>query len=216
MSNEIPCSNDRRGIVFTIDRESNPVYQLESSAWASAENLWAERDVPPEIRDKVASLHETGKPGAFVHFLQGDVGVYVICEKNIKNLPETAGDDLVVQEAYAALSSARRLAAYDLVICAKKGTIRAESGETFETREGDYYVVHCQSWGRFVLNPSLRPGFVETTKEVLLLLEGLHRTNFLSMSPDPTGERLPPDVVQPTAVPVGINCYVLNLSRFKR
>ncbi|WP_437765333.1 hypothetical protein WMF27_30515 [Sorangium sp. So ce281] len=216
MSNDIQCINDRRGLVFTIDREPNPVYQLESSAWANAENRWAERDIPPEIRDKVASLNETGKPGAFVQFLQGDVGVYVICEKNIKNLPETACDDLVVQEECAKLSSARRLAAYDLVICAKNGTIRAESGETFETREGDYYVVRCQSWGRFVLNPSLRPGFVETTKEVLLLLEGLHRKNFLSMSPDPTDERLPPDVAQPTAVPVGINCYVLNLSRFKR
>ncbi|MGK4000827.1 hypothetical protein [Sorangium sp. So ce1024] len=216
MSNQIPSIDDRRGIVFTINREPNPVYQLESSAWASAENRWAERDIPPEIRDKVASLKETGKPGAFVQFLQGDVGVYVICERNIKNLPEMACDDLVVQGTRAKLGGGRGLADYDLVICAKNGTIRAENGDTFETREGDYYVVHCQSWGRFVLNPSQRPGFVETTKEVLLLLEGLHRKNFLSMSPDPTDERLPRDFAQPTAVPVGINCYVLNLSRFKR
>lgn len=216
MSNEIPYLNDRRGILFTINREPNPVYQLESSAWASAENRWDEHDIPLEIRDKVASLKETGKPGAFVHFLQGDVGVYVICERNIKNIPEMAGDDLVVEGTRAKPGSSQELADYDLVICAKDGAIRAESGETFETREGDYYVVHCQSWGRFVLNPSRRPGFVETTKEVLLLLESLHRKNFLSMSPDPTDEALPRDFVKPTAATVGINCYVLNLSRFKR
>lgn len=216
MSNEIQCTNDRRGILFTIDRESNPVYQLESSAWASAENRCNESDIPPEIRDKAASLQETGKPGAFAHFLQGDIGVYVIYEKNIKNIPEAADDDLVVPGTRPKLDNSRGLAAYDLVICAKNGTICAENGESFETREGDYYIVRCQSWSRFVLNPALRPGFVETTKEVLLLLEGLHRKNFLSMSPDPTDERLPPDVVTPTAVPVGINCYVLNLSRFKR
>lgn len=216
MSNEIPCLNDRRGLVFTIAREPNPVYQVESSAWASAENRWAEHDIPPEIRDKVASLKETGKPGAFVHYLQGDVGVYVICESNIKNLPEAACDDLVVEGTRPKLGGAQELADYDLVICAKDGAIRAENGETFETREGDYYVVHCQSWGRFVLNPSVRPRFVETTKEVLLLLESLHRKNFLSMSPDPTDEALPRNLMKPIAVTVGINCYVLNLSRFKR
>jgi hypothetical protein len=216
MSNEIPCVDDRRGLVFTINRESNPVYQMNSSAWARAENRWAESDIPPEIREKVASLRQTGKPGAFVRFLQGEVGVYVICEKNIKNLPEAADDDLVVEGPRSTLDSARGLTSYDLVVCAKNGTIHAEDGATLETREGDYYVIRCHAWGRFVLNPSLRPGFVETTKDVLLLLESLHRRNFLSMSPDPASEALPPDLATPMAVPVGINCYVLNLSRFKR
>ncbi len=94
--------------------------------------------------------------------------------------------------------------------------IYGENGETFETQEGDWYVIKCQSWGRFSLNKAIRPGFVETTKEFLLLLSNLHSKDFLSMSPDPTSEVLPPDFGQAMDVPLGINCYVLNLSRFTR
>jgi hypothetical protein len=216
MSNEIPFTNDRRGILFTINRETEPLYQLESGAWASPENRWPEGDIPPEIREKVAALRQSGKPGTFVQFLQGEVGVYVICEGNIKYLPEAADDDLVVDGPWSTGTRARGLAPYDLVICAKGGAVMAEGAARLETRDGDYYVVRCQTWSRFVAHPPVRPRFVDTTKDVLLLLENLHRKNFLSMSPDPEDEGLPANLMPPMAVPEGINCYVLNLSRFKR
>lgn len=215
MSNKLQYLDDRRGFLFTINRDSNPVYQVESASWAHAENRWSAIDLPPEILAKVAELKASGKPGAFVQFLQGEDGVYVICEKNIKNLPEAADDDLVYA-LRGQMASARALSPYDIVICAKGGTIRGQNGEAFETQEDDYYVVRCQSWGRFALNQLMQPGFVETTKEFLLLLDNLHGKNFLSMSPDKTSETLPPDFGEPSDVPVGINCYVLNLSRFKR
>ena len=215
MSNEIPYINDRRGILFTINSDSNPVYQVESKSWAHEVNRWTQDDIPQEIRDKVADLKETGKPGAFVRFLQGEVGVYVIYEKNIKNLPEAADEDLLI-EPRAQPGSERELAPYDIVICTKDGTIHTEDGETVATREGDYYIIRCQTWGRFVLNPPMRPSFVETTKEFLLLLDDLHGRNFLSMSPDITGEVLPGDIGDPVSVADGVNCYVLNLARFKR
>jgi hypothetical protein len=215
MSSKPPYFDDRRGLLFTINRDSNPVYQVESASWAHAENRWSANELPPEILAKVAYLKESGKPGAFVQFLQGEDGVYVICEKNIKNLPDAAADELVnVPRAQAV--SARALAPYDIIICAKGGPIHGQNGETFETQEDDYYVLRCQSWGRFVLSEPKQPDFVGTTKEFLLLLDNLHGKNFLSMSPDPTHETLPPDFGEPTDASFGIACYVLNLARFKR
>ncbi len=116
MSNDIPCIDDRRGIIFTINRDSDPVYQVESKAWAHAANRWNPNDIPQEIRDKAAYLRDTGKPGAFVPFVQREGGVYLICEKNIKNLPEPADDDASV-ELPLPLGSARVLDPYDIVIC---------------------------------------------------------------------------------------------------
>lgn len=215
MSSQPPYFDDRRGLLFTINRDSAPVYQVESASWAHAENRRSASDLPPEILAKVASLKESGKPGAFVQFLQGEVGVYVICEKNIKNLPEAADDDLVYAPSGQAGSS-REISPYDIIICAKGGEVRGQNGEMSETQEDDYYVLQCQKWGRYALSQSKQPDFVGTTKEFLLLLDNLHGKNFLSMSPDPIHETLPPDFGEPTEVSFGIACYVLNLSRFKR
>jgi hypothetical protein len=210
----IPCIDDQRGLIFTISRETNPVYQVTSGAWAKPENLWQQGEIPQEIRDKVADLIDGGKPGAFVRFLQGEDGVYVICEKNIKTLPETASDDLAIETPRPS-ETGRALSSYDIVICAKGGTVAAEGGGTTETREGDYYVIGCGDWSQVVLEEQDRPKFVETTKEMLHLLEELNGQNFLSMKPDPD-ELLPVGLEPPTSATVGINCYVLNLARFQR
>lgn len=215
MSTQVQTIDDRRGILFTISRDSNPLYQVESSAWAREDNRWPEEDIPQEIRDKMAELEQNGKPGAFVRFLQGEVGVYVICERNIKSLPAPADDDIVL-DPFGQPSSERRLSAYDVVIRAKSGAIRDADGGTAETNEGDYYVIPCQTWGRYVLEQDKRPGHVEVTKEMLHLLDELHGHNFLSMSPDKPDEVLPPDIGEPEPAIIGITCYVLNLSRFKR
>jgi hypothetical protein len=191
------------------------VYQVESSAWTQEANRWSEEDVPQEIRDKVDQLERTGKPGAFVRFLQGEVGVYLICEKNIKTLPELA-DDEINADPFEHQGSGRKLSPYDIVVRAKGGTVRAENGEIKKTRAGDYYVIPCQSWGRFIVEEPKRPEFVETTKNMLSLLEDLHGHNFLSMSPDKPDEVLPPDMAAPESACFGITCYVLNLSRFTR
>lgn len=214
MSNQIPFIDDRRGFIFTINRDSSPVYQMESHAWAHESNRWREEDIPPAIRDKVAHLEQTGKPGAFVSFLQGDTGIYVICEKNISNLPQPA-DAASTADPFVQPNSGRQLSPYDIVIRAKGGAVHPQNGKAFETQEGAYYVIRCQSWGRFVVDHSKRPDFVETTKEFLLLLENLHGHNFLSMSPDKPSETLPPDMVEPEEAVLGIACYVLNLSSFK-
>ena len=213
MSNQTPYFDDRRGFLFTINRDSNPVYQVESASWAQAENRWSANDLPPEILAKVADLKESGKPGAFVQFLQGEVGVYVICEKNIKNLPEAADDD-IVNAPRGQAGSARELAPYDIIICAKGGAIRGRNGETSETQEDDYYVLKCQSWGRFVLSQAKQPAFVDTTKEFLHLLDNLHGKNFLAMSPDKPSEHIP-GLTEPSEAVIGIACYVLNLAHFK-
>jgi len=215
MSCQNPLVNDRRGFLFTINRDADPVYQVESSAWTQEANRWSEEDIPQEIRDKVAQLEQTGKPGAFVRFLQGEVGVYVICEKNIKNLPEAADEEISI-EPFHQQESPRMLSPYDIVIRAKGGAVRADNGEILKTREGDYYVIRCQNWGRFVVDETKRPEFVETTRKMLSLLEDLHGHNFLSMSPDKPDEVLPPDMVAPEQACFGITCYVLNLSRFTR
>ncbi len=215
MSNAILNVDDPRSLIFTIDRQREPLYQVESKHWARADHRWNHDDIPPEIHAKVAELEENGKPGAFAQFLQGQDGVYVICEKNIKQMPEVADDDLVFAPP-AQASDGRQLSPYDIVICAKGGTIQADNGDTYETAEGEYYVIKCNAWGRFVLNQAMRPRDVETTKEVLILLDSLHGKNFLSMSPDRTPEGLPPDMVEPTEAIVACNCYVLNLARFKR
>jgi hypothetical protein len=214
MSSQLPYFNDRRGFLFTINRDSNPVFQVESASWAQAENRWSANDLPPEILAKVAHLKESGKPGAFVQFLQGEVGVYVICEKNIKNLPEAADDDLV-DASRGLAGSARELEPYDIIICAKGGAVRGQNGETSETQEDDYYVLRCQSWGGFVLSQAKQPDFVATTKEFLHLLDNLHGKNFLAMSPDKPSE-IYPGPAEPSDVAIGIACYVLNLARFKR
>lgn len=213
MSNVI---DDRRGLIFTINSESDPVYQVESSAWAQAGNRWTEEEMPPEIRAKIASLRETGQPGAFVQLVQGEVGVYVILETNIKRLPEAAADEQTVVDPSSQPEGARALAPYDIIICAKEGTVHAGNGETFETQVGDCYVLKCQSWGRFYLPPAQEPDFITTTKSFLRLLDRLHGKNFLSMCPDPESEALPPDFGDAFPAIVAINCYVLNLSRFKR
>jgi hypothetical protein len=215
MSNTILCIDDKRGLIFTINGESNPVYQVESKFWAQPGNRWNENDIPQKIRDKIATLEATGKPGVFVRFLPGDDGVYVICEKNIKTLPEPADEDIVLDPSQYSVDG-RTLSTYDVVIRAKGGKVQGDNGETFDTQEGDYYVIPCQSWGRVVLDEPMRPHFVETTKEFLHLLEALHKKNFLSMSPDKPDEVLPPDMVTPTSATDGINCYVLSFSRFRR
>lgn len=215
MSRESLNINDRRSFIFTIDRRSEPVYQVESQDWARAEHRWSHDEIPPELRAKIAELAESGKPGAFVRFPGGEEGVYVICEKNIKPIPELAGDDLILDPS-SQPPGERRLSPYDLVICAIGGAICADNGNVFETGEGEYYVIRCQAWGRFVQNQALRPKDVETTKEVLLLLEKLHGKGFLSMSPDPSDEVLPGDMPESTVVSEHVNCYVLNLSRFAR
>lgn len=215
MTQQMTCNDDRRGLLFTINQESSPVYQLESQAWARPENRWNVEDIPQSIRDKVAKLEQTGKPGAFVRFMQGETGVYVLCEKNIGTLPERADDEIQADLPNEG-GEGPTLSPYDIVIHAKAGTIPSENGETIETAEGSYYVIPCQSWGRFILEQHLRPGHVETTKEFLLLLDNLHGQNFLAMSPDKPTEVLPPDMEEPIPAIIPITCYVLNLAHFKR
>jgi hypothetical protein len=207
--------DDRRGLLFTINGEATPVYQVESKSWAQPANRWSENDIPEVLRDKIVALEASGKPGAFVRFLQGEDGIYVICEKNIKSLPESADEDIVI-DPFQSSGNGRTLSTYDVVIRAKGGKVQGDNGESVETQEGDYYVIPCQSWGAVVLDQPMRPRFVEITKEMLHLLEALHGKNFLSMSPDKPEEILPPDIVVPTTAFIGITCYVLNLSRFKR
>ena len=215
MSRESLNVNDRRSLIFTIDRRPDPVYQVESQDWARAEHRWSHDEIPPELRAKIVELEQSGKPGAFVRFAGGDEGVYVLCEKNIKPIPELAGDDLVLDPS-AQPPGARRLSPYDVVIRAIGGTISADNGDVFQTGEGEYYVINCQAWGRFVQNRAMRPRDVETTKEVLLLLERLHGKNFLSMTPDEPAEVLPPNMPEAFEAVIVVNCYVLNLSRFTR
>ncbi|MDI1430202.1 hypothetical protein [Polyangium sorediatum] len=215
MTCQITHIDDRRGFVFTINREADPVYQVESSAWTQDAYRWSEKEIPKAIRDKVVELEQTGKPGAFVRFLQGDVGVYVICEKNIKILPELADMEISV-DPFRENGSGRKLSPYDIVIQAKEGTVRAANGESQTTRAGDYYVIPCQTWGRFIVEEPHRPDFVEITRKMLSLLEELHGHDFLSMSPDKPEEALPPNQAAPQPACFGITCYVLNLSRFTR
>jgi hypothetical protein len=216
MSNESPNVDDRRGFIFTIDRQREPVYQVDSKHWAQKAHRWSPEEMPAEIRDKAAELQESAKPGAFARFHQGAVGVYILCEKNIKPIPELAGDDFTF-ESPGRPGSEKKLSPHDIVICAKGGPIQGENGEVFETEEGDYYVIQPSTWGRFTTDSATRPRDVETTKEILILLEELHGKNFLSMSPDKPFEwKAPP--IMPDAIDAiyHINCYVLNLSRFKR
>jgi len=213
MSNQTLIVDDRRGLIFTIDRERENVYQVESKHWATAAHRWSHQEIPPEIHAKIAELKQNGRPGAFAQLAGGD-GVYVICEENIKPLPELAGDDFVIGPP-AESSSGRQLSPYDIVICTKGGTIRADNGDTFETGPGEYYVIDCHAWGRFIVDQAMRPHDVEITKEILLLLEDLHGKNFLSMTPDKS-EALPPGMAPPVSADMSINCYVLNLARFKR
>lgn len=215
MSNDIPYVNDRRGILFTINSEPDPVYQVDSQTWAHSLNRWSQDDIPLEIQEKAADLLQTGKPGAFLRFHEGEDGVYLICEKNIKNLPEAADEDIVLGPRLQP-GRERELAPYDIVLYTKEGTIKSDDGQTIATQEGEYYVVKCQSWGRFTLDQAMRPGFVQTTKDFLLLLDNLHGRNFLSMSPDLIGEVLPTNMPRPVTPADGVNCYVLNLARFKR
>lgn len=215
MSTQIPYINDRRGFLFTINRDVDPVYQVESSAWAQQVHRWSETDVPQPIRDKVSQLEQNGKPGAFVRFLQGEVGVYVVCEKNIKTIPEP-GDEEVSVDAFEQNGNGRQLSPYDIVIRAKGGTVRTENGETFETQEGDYYVIPCQVWGRYILEEPKRPEFVELTKQMLSFMQDLNGHNFVCMSPDKPDEALPPTMAAPEPASFGIACYVLNLPNFKR
>jgi hypothetical protein len=215
MTDQVSCVNDRRGFLFTINLESNPVYQVESHAWARPENRWNEEDIPKAIRDKMAQLEQSGKPGAFVRFMQGETGVYLVCEKNINNLPACADDEISFEPPQEGINGPT-LAPYDIVVRTKGGMIQLQNGEAVETPEGAYYVIPCQSWTRFVLEQSLRPGHVETTKEFLLLLDDLHGQNFLAMSPDKPTEVLPPDLSEPVPAIIPITCYVLNLAHFQR
>lgn len=214
MSNNPMYLDDRRGLLFTINGETNPVYQVESKSWVHAANRWNRDDIPREIRDKIAYLRETGKPGAFVRLNQEGEGAYLICEENIKNLPEAADDALV--ELSLPAGSASGLAPYDIILCTKAGTIQGANGETFTTPTGDYYIIKCQAWGRFALPTSKQPDFIKTTRDFLLLIEGLHKKNYFSMSPDPESEGLPVDFPVPLPALEALNCYVLNLSRFTR
>ncbi|HSO00064.1 MAG TPA: hypothetical protein VLS89_17345 [Candidatus Nanopelagicales bacterium] len=214
MSDQSQGVNDPRGLIFTIDRRPEPVYQVESQSWACAEHLWRHDEIPPEILAKISELEENGQPGAFVRFLHGEDGIYVLCEKNIKALPEPAAEDATIDPT-SAPGGGRTLSAYDIVVCAKGGTIRAENGDVYQTAEGECYVIRCGTWGRFIMDQEKRPSFVQTTKEVLLLLEDLHGKNFLSMTPD-KHEGLPSDMLEPTVANDALHCYVLNLSRFKR
>ncbi|CAN97294.1 hypothetical protein sce7125 [Sorangium cellulosum So ce56] len=206
--------DDKRGFIFTIDRQREPVYQLESKHWAHADHRWSESEIPPEIRAKTDELRQNGRPGTFVRSLAGESGVYLIYEKNIKPLPELADEEAVFAPVKQQGSN-RELSPYDIVLCAKGGTIIADNGDVYQTREGDYYVIKCSTWGRFVTNQAARPRDVETTKEVLLLLEDLNGKNFLSMTPDKS-EALPSTMPKPAQAMSQINCYVLNLARFKR
>lgn len=215
MSTEFNGFDDRRGLLFTIDREKDPVYQVESRRWARPENRWQEAEIPAEIRARVTELKQSGQPGAFARLLPGDDGVYVLCETNIKQIPELAAEDIAVAPAQQP-AGARQLAPYDIVICAKGGAVPTGSGEELATAEDEYYVIKSDAWTRFALDRAMRPAFVETTKDFLHLIEDLHGRNFLSMSPDKAGEVLPPDLEPPSPAIVAINCYVLNLSRFKR
>jgi len=213
MSNVI---DDRRGLIFTINGELDPVYQVESSTWAQPSNRCSIAELPAEIQARIASLKETSQPGAFVKLVQGEVGVYVLVETNIKRMPEAAAEEETILDPSAQPSGTRALAPYDIVVCSKQGAVHGENGEIIDTQEGDCYVLNCQSWGRFFLPPLQEPAFVTTTKSFLLLLEQLHDKNFLSMCPDPAGEALPPDFGPTLPAFAPINCYVLNLSSFQR
>lgn len=208
--------DDRRGLLFTINGEPAPLYQVESTAWAQPANRWTEEELPPEVRARIASLRQTGQPGAFVQLVQGEVGVYVILEENIKRLPEAAAEEETAIDPSWQSESGRALSPYDIILCTRGGPINPASGQTPETQAGDCYVLKCQSWGQFFLPSAQEPEDVTTTKRVLLLLDKLHSRNFLSMCPDPESEVLPPDFGEPIPAFMPINCYVLNLSRFKR
>ncbi|AKT39992.1 hypothetical protein [Chondromyces crocatus] len=214
MSIESLNVDDPRSFIFTIDGSPEPLYQVESRQWARPEYRWAASEIPAEIRTKVAELESNGKPGAFVRFEDDQDGVYVICEQNIKMVPEVADEDVLIAGSLNA-SSGRSLSHYDIVVHAKAGPVPS-NGETLSTEIGEYYVIRYENWGRYVLHQSMRPQDVVTTKEILLLLERLHGTNFLSMTPDKPEEGLPPNVDGPTDAIVACNCYVLNLARFKR
>ncbi|EYF00040.1 hypothetical protein [Chondromyces apiculatus] len=215
MSIESLNVKDLRSFIFSIDNSSEPVYQVESKHWARGADRWAPEEIPSEIRAKVAELERNGKPGAFVRFPEEDDGVYVLCEKNIKMLPEAADADGVIT-SLPETNQGRHLSHYDIVIYCKAGTVQAEDGSTYNTEEGEYYVIRYNTWGRYVLRQDMRPKDVATTREVLNLLQRLHGKDFLSMTPDKPDERVPPDMVEPTDAIVACNCYVLNLARFKR
>lgn len=202
----IPVIDDPRGFVFTINQEKAPVYQVDSTQWARSEHRRPAAEIPPEIRAKVAELRDSGEPGAFARFGETELGVYVLCEPNIKNLPEPAAEDAVIGHS----PEGPPLSPHDIVIYAKAGAIQGEDGNVYHTGEGEYYVVKGEEWSRFA--PAALPPDVGTTKEVLLLLDRLHGKNFLSMSPDKPEELL----CDPTDPGFNITCYVLNLSRFKR
>ncbi|MEZ4298674.1 MAG: hypothetical protein R3B70_27235 [Polyangiaceae bacterium] len=209
MSNEL---DDRRGLLFTINGDQEPVYQVMSSAWAQSPNKCSIQDLPLEVQAQITALKANGKPGAFVELVQGDVGVYVIVESNITRLPEAASEDVTLVDPNAQPPGTRVLAPYDIIICTKEGD---NYDATHTTQEDDCYVVNCQSWGRFFLPQVQEPEYVTTTKRFLLLLESLHGRNYLSMCPDPVSEVLPPDFGPAVSAIVPINCYVLNLSSFK-
>jgi hypothetical protein len=211
MDNESRVVDDPRGLIFTIDRQREPVYQVDSKHWAHEDHRFHPDEIPPEIHEKVAELRESGRPGAFARFGDNDAGVYVIYEKNIKHFPELAADDFTL-DPQSAGAAETGLHPHDIVICAKSGMIRADNGDVFQTEECDYYVVRSDVWGRFATNQGTRPRDVETTKEVLILLDELHGKNYLSMNPDKPTEVLP----APKDPGYNITCYVLNLARFKR
>ncbi|APR85045.1 Hypothetical protein A7982_10394 [Minicystis rosea] len=208
----IPWVNDQRGLIFTINGDTNTVYQVKSGEWAKAANRWSSTDIPSDIRSKVEELMASGAPGAFVRFLEGEDGVYVICEKNIKTVPQLAGTDL---SFVPPSGSGPSLSTYDIVIYAKGGPVRTDTGASVSTTEGDYYVVSVGDWVQVVLEEADQPRFVNTTKEMLHLLDALNKKHFLSMKPDPD-ELRPSDYAAPRAATEGINCYVLNLARFMR
>jgi hypothetical protein len=216
MPNESQIVKDRRGFVFTIEGLREPVYQVDAKQWARAEHLWSESDIPPEIRAKFAQLRSEGKPGAFVQFSGIDAGVYLICEEHIQRVPGMADQAELVLDPPPVAASGRRLSPGDIVISAKGGLIYADSGDVLTTEPGAYYVVSSQTWGRFVPDPATQLPDVETTKDILILLDRLNGNNYLSMSPDPAedGYAVPlPETIDPG---YHITCYVLNLARFTR
>jgi hypothetical protein len=215
MSDESQIIDDPRGLIFTIERRREPVYQVESKHWASEEHRWHKDDIPSEIHAKVEELKASGKPGAFARFTRGDAGVYVIYEGNIKRFPEAADGEIVFDPARRE-GSEKELSAGDLVICARGGMIYADSGDVFHTEQDSYYVVKSETWGRFVSNQETRPWPVAATKDSLILLETLHGENYLSMNPDKPAEGPREGLRAPEEVGFHITCYVLNLARFTR
>lgn len=212
---QMPILDDRRALLFSIDGEAAPVYQVQSGSWAKEEYRFQEANLPQEIRDKMSALEQSGEPGAFARILQGEVGVYLICESNIKNLPEPAAPEISF-DPFAQQGNAQVLSPYDIIIRAKAGTVWDEDGSTRQTQEGDYYVIPCQTWGRMILAQNGEPEHVEITRKMLALLEELNGKNFLAMSPDKPEEVLPPDMPTPDVACFGVTCAVLNLSHFKR